>query len=932
MPSSSKWTELSGEALAARLEQAAAGDGLPDDESALGFFLGTRSGRWTPDAARLFDRVARNGGANLALEVVAAPGETAPPFRAGDLLVRRALGEGGLAQVSVVAAPETLTSQELMAQGLASEGLRSGAYLQVIELFPKPRVRQDGFHRLALDTRQRVPADQLFLRIRGGASDLSGEINRRGSNYTRWLQATLNELDGAGLTVDGRYGARTRAAVRAYQRNRPPLAVDGSAGSQTERRLIADGAPYPPGFTAAMDTAPGAPPAFPPVEASLVNIHPAAQYALRRLSRGDAASRSAAVNLVNAARSLSLIGIFSDLSPEAAPAVAPLGLTPGRLIPPDRIGRLIRLPAGGALILFRERVKRIAELMDGLLRQLAQNIQPQQEPYGGFDLRREDRDAEGDSRPRWGGQPRPVPQIQPAPRHVRQLQQDLDELGFGLGGAANGRFGRRTEWGVREFQIYAKMRFAAQENTQSNAARYVDRLAQVATGAHRYTGPVSGVVNRDTRVALQHWRANNWRCPVVIEAWSIRNGRRHALIAENLWRHDDMQSTAARVYARDFSGYYTFPPTQNPNALTVIGDFARYPPSGHNGPRSVPPDHTWPEAEIMPNALTGVALNAMTAAQRSTYKVVRAVSEVECYGFFDSVNAYDNAFVSLGPCHWTLGVIARNRRVDEGELCGYLAYLRHADPAAFRDAIEFFGARADENWVRNRTPNGAALFDRRQRKYKGWMALQTENPNRFRRVPLNEAEGNYFKTWHWHYRFVMAGRAVNGFRRGMWDMARVRIRDLRDIPWGAGVAAVNAGRANARPATIGDVFTSERAMAIILRWHIRYPRNVVNGASPAARLRRALRHARANAPNLNWNGAPNAWTDAHERALVDGLRQGVRARANRNLIQTVNYINNWPNWAGGRNRRGYRLAANIGRLSRSRGSFRFHHVGLPPAP
>ena len=39
----------------------------------------------------------------------------------------------------------------------------------------------------------------------------------------------------------------------------------------------------------------------------------------------------------------------------------------------------------------------------------------------------------------------------------------------------------------------------------------------------------------------------------------------------------------------------------------------------------------------------------------STYKVVRAVAEVEAIGFFDGINGYDNAFLSMGPCHWTMG-------------------------------------------------------------------------------------------------------------------------------------------------------------------------------------------------------------------------------------------------------------------------------------
>src|SRR5205814_1530768 len=110
-----------------------------------------------------------------------------------------------------------------------------------------------------------------------------------------------------------------------------------------------------------------------------------------------------------------------------------------------------------------------------------------------------------------------------------------------------------------------------------------------------------------------------------------------------------------------------------------------------------------------------------------------------CLGFFDSANAYDNAFVSLGPCHWTLGIVSPP--VLEGELCGYLAYLRYADPAAFAQAVEFFGLGPDESWVdANGAPTGQDLF-KGDRKYAGWVAQQRANGT-WARVALDEQQGN----------------------------------------------------------------------------------------------------------------------------------------------------------------------------------------------
>ena len=89
----------------------------------------------------------------------------------------------------------------------------------------------------------------------------------------------------------------------------------------------------------------------------------------------------------------------------------------------------------------------------------------------------------------------------------------------------------------------------------------------------------------------------------------------------------------------------------------VLGDHVKYATLG--GPRSIPPNHCPAEygGELLPESLIGMIAASVNSdpLKKSTYRVIRAVLEVECLGFFDSLNAYDTGLLSLGPCHWILG-------------------------------------------------------------------------------------------------------------------------------------------------------------------------------------------------------------------------------------------------------------------------------------
>jgi peptidoglycan hydrolase-like protein with peptidoglycan-binding domain len=58
-----------------------------------------------------------------------------------------------------------------------------------------------------------------------------------GSEYARWVQSTLNQVSGAGLTVDGIMNLQTRHALQAFQ-SEHGLIADGIVGPETRQALM----------------------------------------------------------------------------------------------------------------------------------------------------------------------------------------------------------------------------------------------------------------------------------------------------------------------------------------------------------------------------------------------------------------------------------------------------------------------------------------------------------------------------------------------------------------------------------------------------------------------------------------------------------------------------------------------------------------------
>lgn len=121
------------------------------------------------DPAELFDTVVRTqqlpSYAESAMEVLGHPGQPLQqPLRPGDLIIRRALGEGRLAHVATVLSGELHPPSATFAEDLDAEWAPEGQFAHVQEESGWSHERPDRLARRITDGLGRLPADQLVLR------------------------------------------------------------------------------------------------------------------------------------------------------------------------------------------------------------------------------------------------------------------------------------------------------------------------------------------------------------------------------------------------------------------------------------------------------------------------------------------------------------------------------------------------------------------------------------------------------------------------------------------------------------------------------------------------------------------------------------------------------------------------------------------------
>lgn len=546
-------------------------------------------------------------------------------------------------------------------------------------------------------------------------------------------------------------------------------------------------------------------------------------------------------------------------------------------------------------------IRQASGLIGGLIEAwLDQNGYNQSNIYSGYTLQYGDRDNNGIYEGKTN---------QTRSNYVQTLQQDLEDVGIRIRNRRpDGVFDFETELAVREFQIYAKMPGVAVRAAGPSLV-YGDNFVS-APNQVVYNGPINGVVNAKIRRRIQFWKNNGYKCPVIVQAWNIRNNTPNRIFRahDNIWRFNEVTHDDPRMYVRDLSNYYTFPQGRNSNAV-VIGDGAA------GGPEVRGANHSWNETEFTTQDIfNGSTLSQLTGPQQSTFKIIRAIANAEANGgYLDRINGWDDQYISYGPYHWTLAV---------GEFPSFLAFLKDRQQTLggnfYDKAIGFFGIdikavdsrRNEHDW----NGTGQAFFmSGSQRKFAhGRMKVVSNNAGVVINDLADPAWGNYFRSWHWFYRFVMAVRTIPEFRTLTYDFARMRIRDVLSIPINNfGFIDANGNPVNP---TIGDIFKSEKSFAMVLRIHVFRPAwigDVINNRNNT--LRRILRSAVNRIGNHNFS----TWTAAEERILINEIRNHRYPSRNQDVHETLRGVNNFN----------YQNQVN-GTLSEQR-NFVFDNTNLP---
>ncbi|MGF6109207.1 hypothetical protein [Pseudomonas frederiksbergensis] len=468
----------------------------------------------------------------------------------------------------------------------------------------------------------------------------------------------------------------------------------------------------------------------------------------------------------------------------------------------------------------------------------------------------------------------------------QRLAAKLNSMGFGdIDGLMP------VEQVIREFQISAAGLVAAvARDPMIPPARLALRDFRDLTAQTnlfpRYAGQFSGRANQHTRALIDQWAGNSQRSPLIIVAYDhaqldADERPQAGVVSEkaDLWRRAETDDNRLRMFAADFT---RLPPgvEMTETNLELIGYCAPWQKDKDTiirGPGSLKPSlsRRVPYAEVMPMRMLGVdekeLLDALppavadpNLAKASTFKVVRAVSEQECKGYLDQINAYDDAGISYGPCHWSMA-FAIDKPKGATELGGLAAYLHYLDVEKHIADIDVFAAQGLKVPIK---PGASVSTTARLSSNARFInQLCFVDDVGVVRDMTEEGPRDMIPSWRSFYRWVKIGRSHRTIGLATWDMTLRRLHALLAVPIVLESPLPDRRQSKGSTPTIGSVFTSELAVAQILRWHVKIPERVVYEKDKKVRASDYIADAYAaavpNDPDDN---------DAWEAGLITQLR------------------------------------------------------------
>ncbi|PSS58942.1 hypothetical protein [Pseudomonas sp. BBP2017] len=521
--------------------------------------------------------------------------------------------------------------------------------------------------------------------------------------------------------------------------------------------------------------------------------------------------------------------------------------------------------------------------------------------------------------------------------HAR-LRAVLMAMGFGdLGG------NMPIEAVVREFQIAASARVVAKaKDPEASVDQLAERdfrdLVAVANGAH-YKGPISGRANQETRRLIREWARLGQRSPLIIAAYSglsdakleVPNGK--AADHADLWRRKETEDNKLRMFAADFTRLRPGVGLDE-NGLELIGYYGPYDEFKTGGPASLRPTparHVF-FAEFRPGRI-GLDESKLAAAKRndplypaaSTFRVIRAVSEIECLGHLDQINALDDAGISYGPCHWSMAK-AKDNAANATEFGALSAYLFYLDKRGASPGVDVLARQGFRPFLSTETQALRAVRENSNGAFK-WRLGLIDDLGESRQMTLDDVL-NTVPSWRNFYRWVDIGRRDQLIGPPTWTMALRRLHQLMTVSFPSKRLTALHKKEMAAP-TLSSVFTSELAVAILMRWHVKWPNHIVETKKVGDQLLRTADDHIVRAYAAAAKVADPAKRDAWQLALVDALKtesQKVDYRLEGDFDKMIQQ----PWWNDPKESRGHEIDRALTTLDSAHGSFVL--LGPDPGP